>query len=125
MKILDAEHELKIINNNFGNLGQLKNKKGIVPKSFLHIVVDCPNFKVKSSPNVKRKLFEVLYEFPGFTDGDLRAEIGDRIELIEQINDDWIRAFNDKTGKSGVVPIDFLSEISEPGKSGKNVFFGS
>lgn len=47
-----------------------------------------------------------LYAFPGESDGDLVLQPGDRVQVIEHVDDDWLRGV--LNGKQGVFPKAFV-----------------
>lgn len=54
----------------------------------------------------------VLYSFSAESDQDLSVTEGDTVLIIEHVNAEWVRARDENTGKSGLVPSAFLDIIS-------------
>lgn len=54
----------------------------------------------------------VLYSFTAESDQDLSVTEGDTVQIIEHVNAEWVRARDENTGKSGLVPSAFLDIIS-------------
>lgn len=55
----------------------------------------------------------VLYSFTAETDQDLSVTEGDTLHIIERVNADWVRALEENSGKSGLVPSAFLDIIDD------------
>ncbi|XP_061166815.1 dynamin-binding protein-like [Saccostrea echinata] len=55
----------------------------------------------------------VLFSFSAETDQDLTVTEGDTVKILEYLNTEWVRALNENSGKSGLVPTVFLDIIDD------------
>ncbi|XP_062618724.1 dynamin-binding protein-like, partial [Saccostrea cucullata] len=55
----------------------------------------------------------VLFSFTAETDQDLTVMEGDTVKILEYLNIEWVRALNENSGKSGLVPTVFLDIIDD------------
>ena len=64
-----------------------------------------------SSPKVNTPIptGTAMYDFEGQTDDDLSFRLGDTIELVEQIDDNWIKG--KLNGKVGLFPAGFIEVV--------------
>ena len=97
--------------------GKIDGKKGIFPKSYVNILVDCDaysNFGESSkhdeietelAPNLFAK---VLYNFDAQMTGDLTVHKDEVVWIVSKTNEDWCEVRN-QSGKTGLCPQNYLS----------------
>lgn len=56
---------------------------------------------------------EVLYPFDPQSDGDLRIQQGQHVEIIERLSGDWARGKNTATGEVGVFPLNYVKPVNQ------------
>ncbi|PSN46717.1 hypothetical protein C0J52_00872 [Blattella germanica] len=98
--------------------GTIDSKKGIFPKNYVNILVDCENYSNSSkhhqeestdaaelSPNLFAK---VLYNFDAQMTGDLTVHKDEVVWIVSIANEDWCEVRNDQ-GKVGLCPQNHLA----------------
>ncbi|CAC5417940.1 DNMBP [Mytilus coruscus] len=133
--------------------GQIDDKIGIFPATFVSIVVDCPyaydidqdineveeiesiamgnddesspqnsvsigdGFGQKLETEIELSSLEqyglVSYDFTAEVDGDLSVFAGETLEIVKNVDSNWVQAKNDQ-GKIGMIPKQFLDIVDEP-----------
>ncbi|KAE9417626.1 hypothetical protein Angca_002398, partial [Angiostrongylus cantonensis] len=98
--------------------GSLNGREGIFPANF----VSCPNIDSlpMSQPATQTAPLEKMtaaYDYSSGIQGDLEFKAGDVIEVIAQIDQDWIQGR--VNGNEGLCPLSFLAPYGTPVKSPK------
>ncbi|CAO1416965.1 unnamed protein product [Diamesa tonsa] len=83
--------------------------EGIFPLSYIEIKVPLQN--VNSTPKVTQHLIKALYDFNAETSDDLTIKENDVINVIYQINNEWLYGSNN--GKCGQFPANYIEYIPE------------
>ena len=53
------------------------------------------------------------YDFEGPEDGDLSCKSGDKVEVVEQFGEDWIKG-RLASGQEGMIPVAYLGQPEQP-----------
>ena len=59
----------------------------------------------------KGRLYQALYDFQAEDDSELSMRKGDIVRITDTSDQNWWNAQNEKSGKTGVVPQSYLTEI--------------
>ena len=135
--IAENDNELTFMDNEIINLichvdnqwteGEINGKRGIFPRNYVEIIVDCPyaeqmgehgkdsKSKVESSvETLDEKYARVLYDFNAASDKDLTVREGETVTIIRKFDENWYEAKLD-SGQTGFCPVNYLEIIcSEP-----------
>ncbi|CAD5216517.1 unnamed protein product [Bursaphelenchus okinawaensis] len=84
--------------------GQLKNKFGIFPISFVEFITGAP----QASNQVLYKVV-ALYDYDSTVAEDLSFKANDNIDVVEEMGQDWIRG--SLNGKTGLVPLTYVQRV--------------
>ncbi|XP_032223286.2 SH3 domain-containing protein 19 [Nematostella vectensis] len=93
-------------------VGRRGDKEGMMPVSFVEIIEDLPpdSKPVKQAPQPPSSgsSTEViaLYSFTGESEDELTMWAGDTIQLLEIVNDDWLKG--SLNGKTGIFPSSYV-----------------
>lgn len=115
--------------------GTIDGKKGIFPKSYVNILVDCENYasavgdssynslnehqqfqrydtdtETKLTPNLFAR---VLYNFDAQMNGDLTVHKNEVVFIVSKANEDWCEVRN-RSGKFGLCPQNYLTPYLLP-----------
>ncbi|PNF35605.1 hypothetical protein B7P43_G02409, partial [Cryptotermes secundus] len=110
--------------------GKIDGKKGIFPKSYVNILVDCEGYANTAEDNSYNSLNElqqfhcynsdaeteltpnsfakVLYNFDAQMDGDLTVHKDEVVWIVSKANEDWCEVRN-QSGKVGLCPQNYLN----------------
>ncbi|XP_069693498.1 dynamin-binding protein-like isoform X2 [Periplaneta americana] len=110
--------------------GKIDGKKGIFPKSYVNILVDCENYTsstrdlscdvpgeaelfsqsdMNSQSELMPNMFaKVLYNFDAQMNGDLTIHKDEVVWIVSKANDDWCEVKN-QSGNVGLCPKNYLS----------------
>lgn len=88
-------------------------REGIFPRAFVEItkeldVSTAPKF---TTAPAKTGRAEVIADFSAAQEGDLALCTGDKVVLLERVDDDWLKG--ECNGKSGIFPRNFVNIIEE------------
>jgi len=126
--------------------GKIDGKKGIFPKSYINILVDCEDYssavgdtghkysnelqpfphhytdnETELTPNVFAK---VLYNFDAQMDGDLNIHKDEVLWVVSKANDDWCEVRN-QSGAVGLCPQNYLTPHLLQNESSKTLLRGT
>lgn len=59
--------------------------------------------------NLKGKLYQAAYDFQAEDDSELSMRKGDVVRVTDTSDPNWWTAENEKTGKKGIVPCQYLT----------------
>jgi hypothetical protein len=116
--------------------GKIDGKKGIFPKSYINILVDCENYTSSvgntsynsssepwhflhndmnfEQPKLTPDLFaKVLYNFDAQMNGDLTVQKDEVVCIVSKANEDWCEVRN-QFGKIGLCPQNYLTPYLLP-----------
>jgi hypothetical protein len=116
--------------------GKIDGKKGIFPKSYVNILVDCEDYTSSvgdagynssseplhfsrndinsEQPQLTPNLFaKVLYNFDAQMDGDLTVQKDEVVCIVSKANEDWCEVRN-QCGKTGLCPQNYLTPFLLP-----------
>ncbi|KAG8238201.1 hypothetical protein J437_LFUL018084 [Ladona fulva] len=104
--------------------GEIEGRKGIMPVSYVNIVVDCEySFDDTGQTNSSQSIVtnslkqnaaaKVMYNFHAQMDGDISIKEGEEVFISELVNDNWCRVKN-STGMIGLCPLNYLSPVIAP-----------
>jgi hypothetical protein len=114
--------------------GKIDGKKGIFPKSYVNILVDCGDYtsavgdanyssstepqQFSNSMNTKCELTpdvfaKVLYNFDAQMNGDLTVQKDEVVCIVSKANEDWCEVRN-QSGKNGLCPQNYLTPYLLP-----------
>ncbi|PVD35045.1 hypothetical protein C0Q70_06326 [Pomacea canaliculata] len=88
--------------------GQLEEKTGIFPASFVEIIEDLPKDMENTAADSRNRETTALFDFEG-EHGELSFQAGDKIHVISKVNDQWL--YGACSGKEGSFPVSFVDEI--------------
>ncbi|KAJ9579096.1 hypothetical protein L9F63_024802, partial [Diploptera punctata] len=97
--------------------GKIDGKKGIFPKSYVNILVDCDSYSNFSEPNQSEDLdaevitdlfAKVLYNFDAQMTGDLTVHKDEVVWIVSKANEDWCEVKN-QSGIVGLCPRNYLT----------------
>ena len=105
--------------------GELDCQRGIFPRSYVNIVVDCPSPCPSPRPQLDLlagRQYRVLFSFTGERPGDLSLEAGRLVTIISQSGADWclvstssISSTSSTSNTStGLCPVNHLNTCPEP-----------
>lgn len=60
---------------------------------------------------LKGRLYQALYDFQAEDDSELSMSKGDVLRITDTSDPNWWNAQNEKSGKSGIVPQSYLTEL--------------
>ena len=60
---------------------------------------------------IKGKLYQAAYDFQAEDESELSMRKGDIVRVTETSDPNWWSAENEKTGKSGIVPCQYLTQL--------------
>ena len=83
--------------------GEYSGKSGIFPASFVQVISEA------SKTSEGMSLVTAVHDYPGESPDDLSFKTGDKIEVIERINSDWLRG--ECHGKQGLFPASFVEGL--------------
>ena len=91
--------------------------RGLVPISYINIIVDVINAKHETAVTVHQNLLpdtyhKVLYTFQGQMEGDLSVVEGEVVRVVEKQNEDWYVVEN-CSGEAGLFPGNHLDPNPE------------
>ena len=126
--------------------GKIDGKKGIFPKSYINILVDCEDYssavgdtgrkysnelqqfpqhymnnETELTPNVFAK---VLYNFDAQMDGDLSIHKDEVVWVVSKANDDWCEVRN-QSGAVGLCPQNYVTPHLLQNESSKTLLRGT
>ena len=126
--------------------GKIDGKKGIFPKSYINVLVDCEDYssavgdagrkysnelqqfphrymnsETELTPNVFAK---VLYNFDAQMDGDLSIHKDEVVWVVSKANDDWCEVKN-QSGAVGLCPQNYLTPHLLQNESSKALVRGT
>ena len=126
--------------------GKIDGKKGIFPKSYVNILVDCEDYssavgdtgrkysnepqqfphrymnnETELTPNIFAK---VLYNFDAQMDGDLSVHEDEVVWVVSKANDDWCEVRN-RSGAVGLCPQNYLTPHLLENESSKTLLRGT
>lgn len=127
----EVVHLLRHIDSDWAE-GSIDNEKGIFPKSYVNIVVDCDDSNqdnevlysniaeisneeetpVEYSDLQPGTTMKVEHPFQAQLEGDLTVSEGEIVTVVELANQDWINVRN-KLGESGLCPTNYLKVFKE------------
>lgn len=82
----------------------------------------------ESRPSISEpatRILEAKYEFNGTESSDLSLKPGMRIELYEELNNDWWRGRSVDTGREGIFPSNYVVEVANPDEKKKQTYENS
>ncbi|XP_071445121.1 dynamin-binding protein-like isoform X2 [Hetaerina americana] len=102
--------------------GEIEGKKGILPVSYVNILIDCEyamgenhrSESSKSSANNRLRLnssAKVVYNFHAQMNGDISVREGEVVFITEVVNEDWCRVQN-SGDEIGLCPSNHLAPLS-------------
>ena len=89
--------------------GELDCQRGIFPKSYITIVVDCPTlFPELDVAVVTGSQYRVVFSFTGEREGDLSVREGDFVTILSQTDLHWCLV-RDSHNQTGLCPLNHLN----------------
>lgn len=126
--------------------GKIDGKKGIFPKSYVNILVDCEDYRIAvgdtshesvnelqqfshSYMNVETELTtnvfaKVLYNFDAQMNGDLSVHKDEVVWVVSKANEDWCEVKN-QSGTLGLCPQNYLTPYLLQNESSKKLLRGT
>jgi hypothetical protein len=126
--------------------GKIDGKKGIFPKSYINILVDCEDYRSVVGDNIHSSLSElqqfphryinvetelmpnvfakVLYNFDAQMNGDLSVHKDEVVWVVRKANEDWCEVRN-QSGTVGLCPRNYLTPHLLQNESSKKLFRGT
>ncbi|VDK17275.1 unnamed protein product [Anisakis simplex] len=93
--------------NNEWLRGEIDSKCGIFPANFVQLLSPITSSsKPPTSSSVTNKIVTATFDYNSGVPDDLVFRKGDRIEVVERINDDWIKG--QLNGRIGLVPMTYV-----------------
>ena len=99
--------------------GELDNQRGIFPRSYVNIVVDCPSPSPSPRPQLELLVgreYRVLFSFTGERPGDISLEAERLVTILSQSGADWCLVRSEESGQAstGLCPVNHLNTCPEP-----------
>ncbi len=120
----DMVYLIRYVDNEWLEAELEAHKRGLVPISYINIIVDLMNVQHETAVTVHQNLLpesyhKVLYTFQGQMEGDLSVFEGEVVKIVEKQNDDWYVIVN-SWGEAGLFPGNHLDPNVE--MSGQALF---
>lgn len=86
--------------NNEWFYGQVEDREGIFPVSFVDVQVPLPE---------EKNIVMALYDFQAEMPGDLQLKAGQSVKVLKKISADWL--YGECNGQFGQFPVNFVNRV--------------